>query len=385
MVQDAQRAHSALHIPRLGRWWWLILAFWIFLGFVIANQIFWSMPGHGHDWWRIFLWQAGAGAAWTPLVPLVFALATRFPVGRSRRHLAAHGAAALTLAALHLVAVALLSLALDPYQPVVASTSFAHEYAFMARRWLGQDLIIYVALLALSAILEAREAQEERRIRDSRLQAQLAQAQLRALRLELQPHFIFNALNSVVALMRRGDVDEAEEMLIGLSELLRRTLDGRERQLVPLKEETRLAELYLDIQKIRFADRLDVELDVAAGTEQALVPSLLLQPLIENAVQHGVARRAEGGRVRVASGRLSSNGDGSDRLLLRVVDDGPGPEQDSAEAKSPERPGEARGVGLANARSRLEALYGDSWSLDLGPGPDGGAEVSIRIPWRSAE
>lgn len=360
------RPSSFLRMPRLGGLWWLVLAFWVFLGFVIANQIFFGMLDHEHSWWRLFLWQAGACALWTPFVPLVFGLARSFPLGLKVRPYLVHAAAAMLLAAVHLVPVTLLMLVLDPYAPVSEATSFVDEYEFMMLHWFGQDAVIYVALLALAAIVDFRERQKNRRLRQSVLEAELARAELRALRLELQPHFIFNALNAVVGLLRREDPADAEKMLIGLSELLRRTLDGRGRQCVPLVEELRLVRLYLDIERIRFGDRFEVSLEAEPGSENASVPSLLLQPLVENAVRHGVARHSGRGRVGVHARRSG------DRLVLRVTDDGPGPE--TAEA--------GHGVGLDNVSSRLEALYGRDWELALGSGAEGGTEVRIELPWR---
>lgn len=348
--------------------WWAVLAFWVFLGFLIANQIFFGMRDHHHSWWRLFLWQAGSCAVWTPLVPLVLALARRFPLRLRLRPLLVHGLAAVLLAAVHLVPVTLLTLALDPYRPVAEATSFTGEYEFLMEHWFGQDVMIYVALLALAAILDFRNRQRDRRLRESVLEAELARAQLRALRLELQPHFIFNALNAVVGLLRSDDPERAEKMLIGLSELLRRTLEDRERQLVPLDEEMRLAQLYLDIEQIRFCDRLEVELRTEPGTEKVPVPSLLLQPLVENAVRHGVARRIGSGRVAVSAARRS------DRLVLRVTDDGPGLESTAG-----------RGVGLDNVASRLEAHYGADWRLDLREVVGGGTEVSIEVPIREED
>lgn len=349
--------------------WWAVLAFWIFLGFVIANQIFWGMRDHHHSWWRLFLWQAGSCAIWTPFVPLVFALARRFPLYRRLPSFAVHAAAAVVVAAVHLVPVTVLTILLDPYRPVSEATSFVDEYEFMMLHWFGQDVLIYAGLLAVGAVIDFRERQKNRRIRESMLQAELARAQLRALRLELQPHFIFNAMNAVVGLLRNGDPGRAEKMLIGLSELLRRTLDGRERPLVPLAEELRVVRLYLDVEQIRFSDRLEIVFETEPGTERALVPNLLLQPLAENAVRHGVTRRVGARRIVISARRRRQ------RLLLRVIDDGPGLGT----------PSDGHGVGLENVSSRLEAIYGQDWSLDLRAAPDGGTEVSVEIPWQEVD
>ena len=331
--------------PRLGRLWWAVLAFWILLGFLIANQIYLGMLDHGHDWWRLFLWQAGACAAWTPLVPVVLALGQRFRLAFRPVPIAVHLTAAIGLTAVHLLPVA----------------------------WLGQDVVIYVAILGLGVIIESRERREQAQLRASVLEAELARAELRALRLELQPHFIFNAMNSVVGLLRGGEPERAESMLIGLSDLLRRTLDGRGRQTVPLSEELHLIRLYLDIQTVRFGDRLTIGWSIGDGTESASVPSLLLQPIVENAVRHGIAQRNAPGRIEIQAHRRG------DRLHLLVRDDGPGPRAESnLPGQSPEA---GHGTGLGNVSSRLEALYGSAWSLNLAEADGGGTEVRIELPW----
>lgn len=354
--------------PRPRKLWWAVLAFWIVLAFLITNQIYWGMRDHGHSWWRIFLWQAGACVAWTPLILPVLALARRVPPAFRPGPIGIHLLAALGLGAVHLLPVAWLEQQLDPYEPMRDAGSFREEYVFMLESWLGQDVVIYVALVGLAALAGSRERRERERLRASRLEAELARAELRALRLELQPHFIFNAMNSVVGLLRSDETERAETMLIGLSELLRRTLERRGVQEVSLAEELHLARLYLEIQEARFGERLQVAWEIAEHAERARVPSLLLQPLVENAVHHGVSRRRGRGRIEIRARRKDG------RLILVIRDDGPGP-------VGPASPG----LGLENVSSRLEALYSEDWSLELKSPDEGGAEVFIDLPWSSAD
>jgi LytS/YehU family sensor histidine kinase len=209
----------------------------------------------------------------------------------------------------------------------------------------------------------------EEELRGSRMEAQLAQAQLQALRMQLHPHFLFNTLNAVSALMHR-DLDAAERMLARLSDFLRLTLETGGAHEVPLRQELDFLRRYLEIEQTRFADRLDVRVDVEPVTLDARVPNLILQPLVENAIRHGVARSSAAGRIEIAAHRRNGS------LLLEVRDDGPGlPEG----ADRPER----EGVGLTNTRARLRQLYGATSHLTLANRREGGLHVTLTLPFRT--
>jgi LytS/YehU family sensor histidine kinase len=190
------------------------------------------------------------------------------------------------------------------------------------------------------------------------------------LRAQLDPHFLFNSLNTISVLMRE-DVDAADRVLVTLSRLLRRALEGSGAAEVPLREEVAFVEAYLEIEKARFADRLTYRVDVGPKLLEARVPSLLLQPLVENAVRHGLARRVDfetPGRIEIAAEEREGT------LRLTVRDNGPG--LDGTETP---------GVGLANTRSRLRLLYGDRHAFEMTPGAEGGVAVTIVLPLRPAE
>ncbi|HJU89305.1 MAG TPA: histidine kinase [Gemmatimonadaceae bacterium] len=210
---------------------------------------------------------------------------------------------------------------------------------------------------------------EQARVRE-RLEGQLAQAQLQTLRLQLQPHFLFNTLNTIAALVS-SDARAAERMVTRLSDLLRQTLNNAAEQEVTLARELELLSPYLEIQRLRFADRLRVDFNIAPDAENALVPSLLLQPLIENAIRHGITPRAAGGRVDVRARR-----DG-EYLRIEVADDGIG-----FRAWSGRTPRE--GVGLGATRGRLRHMYGAAHHLTLDAPPEGGFTVRLAIPYREA-
>ena len=207
----------------------------------------------------------------------------------------------------------------------------------------------------------------ERSLAVAALDRELTEARLEALQRQLNPHFLFNALNTVSMLVRRGDGEPAVDMLAKLSQFLRATLDSGGRHEVPLADELAQVERYLDIERVRFGDRLRATVEASAGLDRALVPALALQPLVENAIRHGVGARRSGGIVSVTSRR-----DG-DRLVLEVDDNGPGPGLTEA---SP-------GIGLANTRARLTALYGAESSLVLEALAPEGTRARIVLPYHT--
>ena len=228
-------------------------------------------------------------------------------------------------------------------------------------------LTCWMIVGAAHALYQAAESRR-RLVRAQQLETELSRAQLDLLRSQLQPHFLFNTLHSISTLMHR-DVDAAEETLARLSDLLRLSLDRRDTHEGDLAAELEFTRLYLSIQEMRFGDRLGVTYDIAPETSAVLVPAMILQPLVENAVRHGVEQRDGPGTLRIASRKSA------ERLELIVQDDGPGLGSDSVE-----RP--AEGIGLANIRARLEKLYSSNHTFDIANAPDGGLRVRIEIPWR---
>jgi signal transduction histidine kinase len=198
------------------------------------------------------------------------------------------------------------------------------------------------------------------------------QAQLQALRYQLNPHFLFNTLNAISTLIVERHNRDAERMVARLSDFLRVTLEAESAVEVPLVDELDFARRYLDIEQIRFGDRLTVEEDVEVEALSARVPPLLLQPLVENAVRHGIMPRENGGTLTIEARQVG------ERLLLRVADDGPGPPDETD-------PAEGTGIGLSNTKARLDALYGDNYDLALQRADGGGCVVRIEMPFRRAD
>lgn len=222
--------------------------------------------------------------------------------------------------------------------------------------------VIFWGIVAAHAALRWRAALREEQLQNARLDRDLSAAQLRALQSQLRPHFLFNALNSIVSMIER-DRTAAQRMLIQLADLLRATLSGGERQEIELDREIELTRLYLEIEQVRFSDRLTVDWEIEPDL-RAHVPALGLQPLVENAIVHGIARREGAGRIAISVRGVDS------AVEIRVEDNGPGPQESAGE----------RGVGLGNLAARLERLYGPAAGIELAPGAAGGAVATLRIP-----
>jgi two-component sensor histidine kinase len=230
---------------------------------------------------------------------------------------------------------------------------------------------VYFIIVAVYNAFAYYHMYHQQKSETSELQARLAEAELAALKMQLQPHFLFNTLNAISVLMTE-DVEKANQMLIRLSELLRLTLESSGRQQVSLKQELEFLERYLEIERIRFADRLQVNMDVEPATLDARVPNLILQPLVENAIRHSIAPRAKGGQLDVRARR--KNG----KLELEIHDDGPG----MAEQATPPDP--RGGIGLANCQARLAQHYGDDHGFEHGISPEGGFSVLLTMPFETS-
>jgi len=231
-----------------------------------------------------------------------------------------------------------------------------------------QAVFLYTTILVVGYVLDSKERLANQRIETARLSEQLLTAQLHALRRQIEPHFLFNTLNAIVGLVREKRNDAAVSMIAKLSDFLRRVVEDSDRQQVPLGEELEFAQKYLDIQKVRFGERLQFRVDVPRELLATQVPSLILQPMVENAVKHGIAKRVQGGAIRIAAFR--SNG----VLTLSVYNDGPSLPVGWEKTHS--------GIGLSNVRTRLQSLYGDGFELSMKNQDRGGVEVSVSVPFK---
>ena len=351
--------------------WGLCLAFWTCLGLFNVTQ---SYVHHYHTG-RPMVWSGVLVSAftdwwlWAALTPLILYLARRFPLESPAwgRHLLLHAAAG---AAAALTVASCLAGALHVGgPPAYRGLAFADLFRMLI---LGPNLLpflwVYWAVVGLAHAWRYHQQFRERELQAAELKGQLAQSQLQVLKMQLHPHFLFNTLHTISALMHK-DVELADEMMAQFADLLRITLDDTHAHEVPLRQELEFVTTYLKIEQARLGPRLDVRLDIEPQAHAALVPNLLLQPLVENAIRHGIAPRVRGGRLVIRARRVGP------QLEVRVEDDGPGLAEDyAARVRS--------GLGLANTRARLEGLYGAAHQFDLSGGAEGGVVASLTIPFR---
>jgi two-component system, LytTR family, sensor kinase len=353
------------------RWIW-IASLWLGFGLVDATQTVFVMRSQGmhHAWGRLFFTSVLAWLVWAVATPLIMRLGRRFPpvkpgsVVTWLAHLAACAAIGLTFSAW----TAGLDFLLNPYAYASQSKSFLQLWLNNFSNGILAFLLLYAAILAVNYALDSKARLAYQQTETARLNEQLSKAQLDALRRQIEPHFLFNTLNAVTGLVREGRNETAVSMIAELSDFLRRVLSDSSRQEVPLGEEMEFTQRYLEIQKVRFAERLQLSVNVPDELLLAQVPTLILQPIVENAVKHGIAKRSQGGQIRIAAFR--SNG----ALTVRIYNDGPSLPA-SWETQQP-------GIGIANMRTRLRSLYGDAFALRLENRGTGGVEVSVSVPFK---
>jgi signal transduction histidine kinase len=313
------------------------------------------------SWGQAFISNLFLFYVWAALTPLVLWLGGRFPFGRYRllRHLAVHLLLSGIVALFHIWllqnANALILAWSRSYQPPVPFPALIIGLG-------ATNIMIYWGIIAASQAINYFRKYQEREFR-------LAQAQLQALRVQLHPHFLFNTLNAIAELVY-SDPKAADRSILHLSELLRFSLASEKSQEVTLKKEIDFLEKYVEIQKTLMRDRLKVRVNIAPETLDASVPNMLLQPLVENAIKHGISPRPEGGSIEVNAKRRDN------KLYVEITDDGLGMAEQKESVQS--------GVGLLNTRERLKHLYGDSHSFNLSSLPGRGVTIRIGIPFMEA-
>ena len=334
---------------------------------MIAGTVYLSMLGHGHSFARLMAWQLGSWGFWALVSPWVLRagedLAGAGPLASRLRRPLLLGI--LTMAG-NVVAGAAAMVWLVPFHPLPPST-FRAAILSQFPAFFTIDALVLGLLLAGGCAYAGIRRARQLDLRESRLEAELARAQLDALRLEIQPHFLFNTLNSISALIRLKDHDGALRMLLGLGDLMRAAVEQPKHHLVPLSEELAFVKRYVDLQRVRFADRLQVTYDVDADCADLAVPAFMLQPLVENALRHGAAPRP--GRCHVRIGARAEH----DCLRLWVTDDGVGLPRGFDLGRN-------AGTGLSNTRSRLAQLYGSAATLDVRATQPVGTTAEIAVP-----
>ena len=381
-------------VPRLVSWLWSgkygVVKAQLLVAFVVITLL-----NIGYYWEReltdlaarqnlqsvIKVWDGFEWYAWLAMVPAVVVLIHRFPLQRGRMVRSVAGLIAGSFVVYLLIVNVRYALRMLPdlWLPDEADLPLSWATYFHTQLVLTPiDFLTYSWLFATSFAVDyyfkyRRRAREALglELRTAQLQADLAQAQLAALRGQLQPHFLFNAFNAVSSLVRQQKNEVAVEMIAQLSALLRFAMEDAGLHEITLKRELEFVMHYLAVERVRFGDKLRIDVAVPPDTLPALVPNLLLQPLVGNAIKHAISRRTTPGTVRIAARRTA------DRLVFEVVDDGPG------ETPAPP-PANRTGVGLTNTRARLAAVYRDDYRFEMIPTAEGGMLVRLDLPWRTA-
>ena len=340
---------------------------------LISTTLAWnfsvSVPGHEADWRTLLILNCAYWYLWALFTPLIVWLSQRFRFEWQGliRALAVHLPSVAVFSLGHIAAIGgvqwwLASVADGPFD-------WWDEVQRTALQYFDWEMMTYWTIVGLShAVLYYHESRE-RAVRASKLETRLVEAQLKALQHQLHPHFLFNTLHAISALMHK-DVDAADRTLMRLSDLLRMSLENIGQQEVTLQAELEFLSKYLQIEQTRFADRLVVRYDVQTDTLDALVPNLILQPLVENAIKHGVAKKAGQGHIDISAKREG------DKLRLEVRDDGVGLSEDALTALQ-------KGIGVSTTRARLQHLFGADYRFEFHRQPAGLAVV-VGIPWRTA-
>jgi two-component system, LytTR family, sensor kinase len=357
----------------------LYFLLWTVLGlFYFSQGVTQGLVSHNPTpWWHYLVaWLLGV-YIWALLTPVILWLGRRLPLGRRNW---------LRPAMIHF----LLSAGICAFELSLESALYSYLHLFPSilkdfHGALAQLLVMgfhggvfdyWIVLGVQRGVLYYRGYQERSQealkleLQASELQSQLMSAQLSALKMQLQPHFLFNTLNAITVLVRQQKSKEAEQMLGHLSDLLRGVLEDVDVHEVSLRRELEYLELYLSIEQVRFADRLRVEVSTDPATQEALVPQLILQPIVENAIRHGIGRSSSAGRIVISTAKVD------DRVEVRVQDDGPG--------LSTSPLSEHQGIGLTNTRARLQQLYGEDAGLEIQNNHGGGAVVTLEFPFRNS-
>ena len=369
MSATQSRVPANVETMPISLWWALAIGTCAtsLVALTVAAQIYLSMLHHGHSFARIALWQLCSWGVWAAATPIVLRLGARL-TDRSapmRRGVFRAIATGLLIVCAHSLCASVATVGLQPYFPV---ETFRFSAALILQTIsLPIDLLVYGLLLLIGASLAVYSRARGLELRESRLEADLVRAQLDALRLEIEPHFLFNTLNSIAALIRSRASDRALAMLLELSELLRAAVDGRRQHTTTLAEEAAFVKRYIELQRARFSDRLDVRYSISPDSERCAVPAFLLQPVVENAFRHGLARRTGSCRLELAASIDAG------QLHLSVRDDGAG-------LPAGFNLVEHAGTGLGNARLRLQRLYDGAARLDLERAADGGTIARITLP-----
>lgn len=366
---DASLIGGGVAAPRWLKHWLLLAALWSIPGIIQATTWYaaYQLKGdHSLSLGMAIAWRVPEWQVWALATPLIVAVGRRYPITRRPlRHVPIHFALAMVLATADIIVNFMISRWFGQMPGV--NTALLDFLPIALLKGAFFELIVYGAVLIVDQAISSQRRYREAALLKSQLEARLVEAQLDALKHQLHPHFLFNTINAITVLMRKGEAASAIRMLGGLSDLLRRSLTSLRVELVSLEEELDFIARYLDIETTRFPDRLRVTLEIAADARRASVPNMLLQPIVENAIEHGIAPRVDGGRITIKASVAAG------QLRIEIRDDGVGLTEPSTR--------QGFGVGLSNVRKRLAQLYPDAHSFRLEVGEPTGAVATIEIPF----
>lgn len=358
----------------------LYFLIWTIIGIFFFSQAL-SQRFFSRDptpWWHYLIsWLVGV-YLWALLMPGILWLGRSFPIERRNwvRRVALHLLLGVAVSLVQLILESAILSHLGVFPGLM--NTFVTTFAFLLVIGFHTGVMTYWEVLGVQYGIGYYQNYQERKqealrleLRASELQSQLVQAQLGVLKMQLQPHFLFNTLNAIMVLVRQQKSKEAEQMLAHLSDLLRCVLEDVEAQEVPLRRELEYLQLYLSIEQVRFQDRLRVEISADPAILDAGLPQMVLQPVVENAIRHGVGKSAGAGRIKISAVRSN------DTLELRVQDDGPGFSLEGSVGN------QFTGIGLSNTRARLKQLYREEARLTAGNGEPCGAVVTITLPYHA--
>src|SRR5215510_2470138 len=350
---------------------WMLIALSFTLNYYVYSGHYLEIFSKPPTFFQMLVWEIPYWILWAAMAPLVFHITHRFPLERGAwlANALVHVVAGLALTIAHRVVYLPICwmLYVDAYQK---SPTLLDLYRTDLLFNLPTGLMSYGTFLLVGNVIAYYEQYEAGRLREAQLETQLAQAELQALKMQLHPHFLFNTLNSISAL-QLTDADAAIRMTARLGDFPRMTLDNAGTQEVSLRQEMEFLRCYLEIEKIRFHDRMNVTMEIEAEALDVRVPNLILQPIVENAIKYAVLQQASSGHIQIRAHRVNGF------LRMQVEDDGIGLQLSPIDNRAPRG-----GVGIANTQARLKQLYGENHNFELAKAPGSGVIVTLEIPAR---
>ncbi|HKJ34093.1 MAG TPA: histidine kinase [Balneolales bacterium] len=357
----------------LGTKWIISFGFWILLGLLFASKsyIYSFIIDQPIYWWRAIDFTMPKAIVWGAVTPIVlwFASIYRIEAHNWVKNLLIHAAACLVLAPFLVMSSFLIDLLVKWIGSALPDNPSFVTAAFNAQIFANSfdNILTYIIIVGMYHVYEYYQRYRERELKAAKLEAQLATARIDLLKAQLNPHFLFNTLNAI-SIVKDKDLEMADQMITDLSEMLRFIMDNIHKQEVTLREEIDFLDRYISLQKKRFEEKLEFSTDIDPGSWNAMVPSLILQPLVENAIEHGIRNHTDGGKIDIKCVRDNNH------LAFEIRDNGAGLQ------KKPSRNG--KGIGVSNTRERLNALYGSDYTFELENRDEGGVSVTLKIPYR---